>query len=569
MSHFELYIFALCLIVFILLTTTFTAFVVCLVRMYLKMTHAGVNDEKIKKEFLKEQGKKPSIFGQIIDKGVLVLSCAILFMMFAFGAFVSAGEGKRVGHMPALNVVQSGSMSYVNKNNKYVKPGHADNQMQMFDLIFISKLPKEEELRVNDVVVYETNGVLVIHRIVGIEAPNEKHPDETYFLLHGDANEVADKFPVRYNQMRGIYKGHRIPFVGSFVLFMQSPAGYLCVLLVIFALIATPIAEKKIQKAKEARLYAMGLLGQPKLEELAVAQNGEVFTEFIAAEIDDGMESEEEMLETSRFAGFGESKSFVQKLALSKNVVKYMYSDVLAALARIENISVVRSKKGETYRVGSKRICKIAFRGKTLNIYLALKPADFENTKYIFEDVSDKNGYRSCPMRIKLTSARQVRWTKELLAKLCENNGFRMEKEPVTDTSALFSSFKKSKSFFYKLRTGDAALKDRYKKLVQALKEIPKVRVIRSKKGETYRSGNKGICKLAIRGKTLNVYFALNPKDYENTKYIFKDVSHSKAYEKYAMRIKLTSDRQVKWAIELIAELTRQKGIVSEVSGNV
>ncbi len=558
MSQFELYIFTLCLIVFVLLTAIFTTFVVCLVRMYLKMTKAGANDEKIKEEYLKEQAKKPSVFGLIMDKAVLVLCCAVLFVMFGFGVLVSAGEGKTVGNVPVLNVVQSGSMSYVNKNHKYLKSGQADNQMQMFDLIFVSKLPKEEDLRVNDVVVYETDGVLIIHRIVGIEAPNEQHPDETYFLLQGDANEVTDKFPVRYNQMKGIYKGHRIPFVGSFVLFMQSPAGYLCVLLVVFAVIATPMAERKIKKAKEDRLIAMGLFGD--------VPNEFAFTETLERVADIFTESDGT---GNRFAGFGESKSFVEKLALSKNAVKYMYGDVLATLSRIENIKTVRSKKGETYRCGNKRICKIAFRGKTLNVYLALKPKDFENTKYIFEDVSDKNGYRSCPMRIKLTSARQVRWTKELLAKLCENHGFRLAKEPITDLSAHFSSFKKAKSFFYKLRKADAPLKDRYKKLVQALKAIPKVRVIRSKKGETYRSGNNGICKLAIRGKTLNVYFALNPNDYQSTKYIFKDVSSSKTYEKYAMRVKLTSDRQVKWAIELLADLARQKDLVIEEVGNV
>ena len=425
MSKFELYIFTLCLIVFVLLTVIFTAFVVCLVRMYLKMTKAGVNDEKIKKEYLKEQGKKPSIFGQIIDKAVLVLCCAVLFVMFGFGLFVSAGEGKTVGRMPVLNVVQSGSMSYVNENHKYIKPGRVDNQMQMFDLIFVDKLPKEEDLKVNDVVVYETDGALIIHRIVGIEAPNKQHPEETYFLLQGDANEIPDKFPVRYNQMKGIYRGHRIPFVGSFVLFMQSPAGYLCVLLVVFALIATPMAEKKIKTAKANRLLAMGILGGEQLQETAVAQSDDSVDPTIGEEV------------------------------------------------------------------------------------------------------------------------------------------------PALDRGVRFASFKKAKSFSYKLRTAEPVLKDRYKKIVQELNKIPKIRVIRSKKGETYRSGNNGICKLVIRGKTLNVYFALNPSDYQNTKYIYQDVSSSKKYERYAMRMKLTSDRQVKWAIELLADLTSQKGLIREVTGNV
>lgn len=107
----------------------------------------------------------------------------------------------------------------------------------------------------------------MIHRIIGIEEPNADHPNERYFLLKGDNNEIADRFPVRYEQMKGIYKGQRIPFLGSFVSFMQSPAGYLCVLLVIFGTIAAPLIEKKLQKEKELRLILIGVI--KKAEEQA------------------------------------------------------------------------------------------------------------------------------------------------------------------------------------------------------------------------------------------------------------------------------------------------------------
>jgi hypothetical protein len=54
--------------------------------------------------------------------------------------------------------------------------------------------------------------------------------------------------------MRGIYRGDHIPFIGSFILFMQSPAGWLCVLLIVAATIATPILDGTLQKARAARL---------------------------------------------------------------------------------------------------------------------------------------------------------------------------------------------------------------------------------------------------------------------------------------------------------------------------
>ena len=99
--------------------------------------------------------------------------------------------------------------------------------------------------------------MFVIHRIVGIEKPNEQHPNAWHFLLQGDAVETPDRFPVLYEQMQGIYEGERVPFVGSFVLFMQSPAGWLCILLVLFAMIATPIVEKKLISEINQRIAVM------------------------------------------------------------------------------------------------------------------------------------------------------------------------------------------------------------------------------------------------------------------------------------------------------------------------
>jgi hypothetical protein len=50
---------------------------------------------------------------------------------------------------------------------------------------------------------------------------------------------------------------------------MQSPAGYLCILLVIFAMVATPIVEKKFWTAKVERLKQIGYIkeDQPQAEQ--------------------------------------------------------------------------------------------------------------------------------------------------------------------------------------------------------------------------------------------------------------------------------------------------------------
>ena len=47
-------------------------------------------------------------------------------------------------------------------------------------------------------------------------------------------------------------------------MFMQSPAGWLCVLLVVVSMIATPMMDKKLRLAKEERLRLMGILPSPE-----------------------------------------------------------------------------------------------------------------------------------------------------------------------------------------------------------------------------------------------------------------------------------------------------------------
>ena len=116
-----------------------------------------------------------------------------------------------MGDIPRMQVVCSESMSEKHSKNTYLRKNNLNDQFDMFDVIITYELPKESELKKYDIVVYEIDGTLVVHRIVNIEEPNEKHPNERHFLLQGDNVESPDKFPVKYSQMRGIYKGDKIP----------------------------------------------------------------------------------------------------------------------------------------------------------------------------------------------------------------------------------------------------------------------------------------------------------------------------------------------------------------------
>jgi hypothetical protein len=246
----------------------------------LRAIRSGIDDDKIKKELNTNEQKRKA--GTIFEKIATTILCAILLLVFLLSLYINIAQNCFSEKIPTINVVRTSSMEKKNEKNTYLYANKLNDQIGTFDLILTYKKPPADELELYDIVVYEVNGTRIVHRIVDIEEPNETHPDEYWFRLQGDAIETADRFPVHYSQILGIYRGERVPFVGSFVLFMQSPAGWLCIILVIGALIATPILEKKIAKERQKRLAFINQTGGPKFVKVvdvynAIDSNGRYF----------------------------------------------------------------------------------------------------------------------------------------------------------------------------------------------------------------------------------------------------------------------------------------------------
>ena len=408
MSAYEIYTFLLCLIVYVLLSTLSVIVIITLVKMTLKMIKHGLEDDKIKEEKEKTEKKGKCT---CLDKVISTIAGVLFIAVFIFSSYVNLQQNSTFEKIPTLRIVSSASMSHKHKDNKYLVENDLNNQFQTFDLIFTYKLPKEEDLKLYDIVVYEVDGMLVIHRIVGIEEPNNDHK-ERYFLLQGDAVERPDRFPVYYSQMRAIYRSERIPFVGSFITFMQSPAGWLCVILMIVAVVSLPIVEKKVKKATDERLAV--------LEELAIAE-----------ELSRVKKKEKEIERLKLLKQSAKSDTFKQKLK-KNDVARLRYQQLKICLEKINQSKVIQGKTTDTYKLGNKPIAKVAVVGKTLNVYFALSPEEFKDTKYKFIDVSSKKKFKNYPMRVKITSDRQARWAGELTEiverKLLEQNGEKNEK---------------------------------------------------------------------------------------------------------------------------------------------
>lgn len=257
MTTFEVYVFILCLIVFLSLSIFIGCLIGTIFGLSRKTIKFGAEDDKLIQKYNKNMEEKMTPMkkvGRFFSAALVVIFTAI----FASSVAINITSNYVDTGLSTFRVVESDSMSRKDKSNQYLVENNLNDQFSMFDIILTHKLPDEKDLKLYDIVVYDFEGIMIIHRIVGIEEPNYNHPDCRHFALRGDNNIYTDRTPVLYSQMKAIYRGEKIPFVGSFVMFLQSPAGYLCALLIVFCYFVYPIMEKQLTIEEETRLVSLG-----------------------------------------------------------------------------------------------------------------------------------------------------------------------------------------------------------------------------------------------------------------------------------------------------------------------
>ena len=127
---------------------------------------------------------------------------------------------------------------------------------------------------------------------------------------------------------------------------------------------------------------------------------------------------EKEIIKDNKFPII-KSKTIEEKLNEADEELLKQYKEICDLIASFENIKRYQNKKNISYKYKRKPIMKILIKGKTLNVYLPLSCKEFKESKYVFIDESLKNN--DYPMRIRITSNRQLRYTKELINKVMEN----------------------------------------------------------------------------------------------------------------------------------------------------
>ena len=141
-------------------------------------------------------GKKKKILKMAVSVILIILACAVLYAL-AFTAVVKIKDPQGVA-MPfgfGASFVLSGSM---------------EPEISTDDLVFVKRA---DELHIGDVVLYNTGGSNVLHRITRI--------DGDMITTQGDANNTEDK-PFSKTAVLGVYIG-KIPSGGKIIRFVTNP----------------------------------------------------------------------------------------------------------------------------------------------------------------------------------------------------------------------------------------------------------------------------------------------------------------------------------------------------------
>lgn len=261
-----------------------------------------------------------------VVKTILYYLCMLIVVPLFLLSVVSKFQNNTlmIGNK-AMMVVGSDSMSYQNEKNDYLKTNNLNDQFATYDILILEKVENYSDLKQYDVIAYKNNkGINIIHRIKEFKVENGLK----VMVTRGDANNGDDEYKPVFDDVIGRVTSTRIQGLGMFIMFLQSYAGIITIVSLIYCLLMIDFYSTKIEKTQDNRVK--------KLEE-AIDYSSETNTEALKAKYH----------ETIYYRGYEYSFDENGLIEKKEAAASYAQDDVLVKEVVNENNEVVTTEKIE------------------------------------------------------------------------------------------------------------------------------------------------------------------------------------------------------------------------------
>lgn len=169
---------------------------------------------------------------KILKKITQILLWLLLIILVTYSGFILIQKVILKKEVPSI----FGYKNFIVLTNSMVPTLNAG------DIVFTKET---DNIKENDIIAYQVDGVVVTHRVNHIVEENGKN----YYITKGDANSSEDIELISIQDIEGKYI-FKIPYLGKVILFLQKPQGIMIFVLIIGTLLL--ISNKKDEKKEES-----------------------------------------------------------------------------------------------------------------------------------------------------------------------------------------------------------------------------------------------------------------------------------------------------------------------------
>ena len=219
---------------------------------------SGKRDIEIIDEVIRNRDKKVikrKKILKIVKTVIYYVALAIVVPLFLFSLYSKIVNNVLMIGGRNLMVVASPSMSVINESNKYVNENNLTNQFDQYDIIYLEKIEDPTKLSKYDVICFKNDkDINIIHRIRETKVID----GELRYVTRGDANKSDDSYSPKFEDVVGRYTGKKIDGIGIFIIFLQSGAGIITIISLVYCLIMIDRNAEKINKVQRERAKKLG-----------------------------------------------------------------------------------------------------------------------------------------------------------------------------------------------------------------------------------------------------------------------------------------------------------------------